>query len=107
MHFVDRNGGVERIDTWVGRRRSRRASVVDYDRCGAWANLGRERNGIGLERQQPSVGRHDFVFVPVARPGAGDKYLPVAFATDPHGVAPTVPKIEIANHADTTGIGRE
>ena len=49
----------------------------------------------------------DLVFVLVAGARAGDEDFPVAVAAHPHGVAPAVPEIEIADHADAARVGRE
>src|SRR5205085_10924404 len=46
-------------------------------------------------------------FIAVARPGVRDEQFPVADAAHAHRVAPRVPEIEIADHADPPRVRRE
>src|SRR5713226_1047457 len=64
---------------------------------GAWRSL----------RQQRAAGAEDLVFVDVVRLESRDEDLPDAGPlAQAHRVAPAVPVVEIADHADAPRIGR-
>src|SRR5947199_8216870 len=54
-----------------------------------------------------AVRADDIEFIVVARPGVRDEQFPVADAAHAHRVAPRVPEIEIADHADPPRVRRE
>ena len=87
--------------------RPRQLPGIDHDRRGRGPLLGCERHRIGLERQQLAVAADDLVFVFVAGARAGHENFPIAVAAHPHGVAPAVPEIEVADHADAPRVRRE
>ena len=63
-------------------------------------------NRIRLKRQQRAGAADDLVFVFVAGARAGHEDLPIAIAAHAHGVAPSVPEIEVADDADALRIRR-
>ena len=107
MHLVDRHRRGGGIGVVFEARRPRQVRGIDDDRRGRGPRLGRERDRVGLERQQLPVRADDLVLVFVAGARARDENLPVAVAAHPHGVAPAVPEIEIADHADAPRVRRE
>jgi hypothetical protein len=107
MHLVDRDRRAQRVGSGGERRRPADGLEIDDDRSGARPHLGGESHRIGLQRQQLAVGADDLVFVLVSRLDARDEDLPEAVAAHPHGMTAAVPEIEVADHADPTGVGSE
>ncbi len=81
--------------------------LIDHDRSGLRPQLGGECQRIGLERQQVAVRPDDLVFVFGAGLGFGDEDLPKPVAAHAHGMPTSIPKIEVADHADPLGRRRK
>src|SRR5690606_8655127 len=79
--------------------------VADDGSGGGW-NLVRPSDRVRFQRQDFPVNADDLVFVELASGQARNKQLPDA-DTQPfaHGMAPSVPGVEIADHADAARIG--
>ncbi|MET3262896.1 hypothetical protein ABIF38_004402 [Bradyrhizobium japonicum] len=107
MDLVDRHRRAQRIGAIRRRARMRDPALVDHDRGGLRAHLGGERQGIGLQRQMLAVAPDDLELVVVADPCTRDEQFPVARAAHAHRMAPSVPEIEVADHADPARIRRQ
>ena len=107
---------VDRDRAWRGSlRRGSPSSLVAPvelagpvgDRGGLRRLLGREGDGIGLQRHQRAVGPADLELVARAGLEARHEQLPdAAILPEPHRVAPAVPVVEVADHADLAGVRR-
>ena len=107
MHFINAHRRIQRIGAPAHFLRRRERGQGGHDAGRGRAQFGLPRIRVGAGRQQLAVGCPDFKLVVVADGHAGQKNLPnAAFAPQAHRVAPTVPDIEVAHHADARGIGR-
>src|SRR4051812_16129030 len=79
---------------------------VNYDRGRLRRPFSLERIGICLELPIPHVPGANEVFVRCARSEIRDEYLPHPRITKTHRMAPRVPMVEIAYHADDFCVGR-
>src|SRR5579863_2491132 len=71
-------------------------------RTGVRAELGAESVGVGLERENISIGTDDFIFVDGTFGEFGEEEFPDAGgAAGTHGMNATVPAVEISDHAHT------
>ncbi|GCC48611.1 hypothetical protein chiPu_0032950, partial [Chiloscyllium punctatum] len=59
-----------------------------------------------LQRQMLAVAPDDLELVVVADPCPRDEQLPIAGAAHPHRMPPSIPEIEVADHADSPRIRR-
>ena len=107
MDFVDRHRRGQCVDA-VGRRsRPRQMRLVEHDGSGLRPHLACKGHRIGLQRKQMAMRSDNFELVVVAGLGVRDEQLPIARAAHPHRMAPPVPEVEVADHGDTPGVGRQ
>ena len=79
---------------------------VPHDRGRLGPQLRGEAVGVGLLNEIAVVAALDLELVDFALTEIGDEELPdPGRAAVAHGVAPAVPMIEVANHADSLGVG--
>src|SRR6476469_412257 len=95
MHLVDRDRCIERVAAGRHGRRAIELPKIDDDRCRSWPNLRSKCDRISLERQPLSVRPENVELIPVSCCSSRRKDLPEAVAAHPHGVAASVPKIEV------------
>ena len=107
MNLVDRNRRAQPVDARRRRLRMRDRRLVEHDRRCLGPHFRGKGHRIGLQRQMLAVGADDIEFIVVARPGVRDEQFPVADAAHAHRMAPRIPEIEIADHADPPRVGRE
>ena len=109
MHFINRHGRM----LPVGRSAAIEPGLVmpavirgsGDDRCSTGAHFKSPRIGVRLQTDFARLAVADFVFVEGAWLQVRQKQLPdAAAAAHPHGMAPPVPVIEIADDADAFGI---
>ncbi len=80
--------------------------AVGDDGGSSWRHFGLTRAGIDFQRQFASVRSDDRVFVLGAGTDSGEEQLPNAGAvTDPHGMAPCIPGVEVAYDRNRPGVG--
>ncbi len=111
MDFVDRDrrvgclrGGARRHPLGV---RPGECLGPRHHRSSSGRGLGRARQRIGLQRQRGAITADDVIFVALAGLESGHEQLPRAGAvTQPHGIAPAVPAVEIADQRNAPRIGR-
>src|SRR5262245_7374046 len=107
MYFIDRYRSIQGVDAGGRRLRSLDGALIDHDRGGAGAQLGDGGERVGLQRQHLAVMPDELVLVFVTGLGLGHEDFPEAVAAYPHGVASSIPQIEIADHAHPLGGGCE
>src|SRR5690554_3728270 len=68
--------------------------------------FGHQCQGVGLQGQQP-IGSQNLVFVDLAGSQPGNEDLPdTGPRVQPHGMAASIPAVEVAHHGDPAGIRR-
>jgi hypothetical protein len=80
--------------------------VID-DRSGLRPHFCSKGERIGFQRQRLALRTDDVELVVIADFGVRDEQLPIANAAHAHRMAPRVPEVEIADHADPPRIGRQ
>ena len=106
MHFVDAHRRVQCIGL-AARLASRHPRwQAGHDAGRGRAQLRLQGIGVGTQRQLPALRVQQFELVAGTGADCGQKELPYAtFAAQPHGMAPAIPEVEIADHADAAGVG--
>ena len=108
MHLVDRD---RRVATLMPCRQRRRTAAAAPASTTIDAVAGRSSaanaTGSDFSGSKLAVAADDLVLVLVAGARAGNEDFPEAVAAHAHGVAPAVPEIEIADHADAPRVRRE
>ena len=107
VDLVDRHRRSERVDISGRRPGTRQLGLVENDGCRLRTHLGGKCQWIGFQRQVLAVGADNIKFVMIAGLGVRNEQLPIADPAHAHWMAPCVPEIEIADHADPPRIGRE
>ena len=101
MHFVDRNRRAQRVDAG-GRRLRPRDRVAGPPRSKPVCGRSSAANASGSDfsgSMRPSGPMISYLYLSPAL-GFRHEDFPESVAAHPHGVAPAVPQIEIADHAD-------
>ena len=107
MRFIDGDRRVQGIASRRCRRSRPYRLHVGDNRRRLRPKLRRECDRVGLERQQFAQWADDLEFVLVAGTDSREEDFPEAVAAHAHGVTASVPGIEVADHADAFGIGRQ
>ena len=107
VHFVDRHRCLAVVEGLALFRQRHLRRHAGYHAGGGRSHLGGEGKGVGLQRQQMAGAVQQFEFVMVAACGVGHKDFPQAGTwMKAHGMAPAVPGVEVADHADAARIRR-
>ena len=108
MDLVDRHRRAQRVDARRRRARARQSCLVEDDGGRLRPHLGGKCHRIGFQRQHAGPAADDLEFVVVAGAWRAGRTIPNSRLPRTRiAWRRAVPEIEVADHADAPGVGRE